>query len=145
MIDGVKRPSAWFWIVAIALLLWQAIGVYSFYEHLARGPEAMGAVPTDYDRRLYASLPVWYAWVYGVATWGALASGLALVLRRKYAVALAALSLAATIVMFGWMFAATDLIAVKGVWTTYFPAVVVIVGILTFWFAWSTRARGWIA
>jgi hypothetical protein len=143
-IDG-RNPPAWFWIVTAALLPWQAMGLYSFYEHVAHGPAAMGAVPSDYDRRLFASLPGWYAWVFGVATWGALAAGLALVARRSVAVALAAVSLAAVVVMFGWMFLATDIIAAKGVWTTYFPAAIALVGLFTWWFARMARARGWIA
>lgn len=145
MAAGLGRPPRWFWIVTVGLLLWQAVGIYSFYEHVAHGPAAMGAVPSDYDRSLYASLPGWYVWIYGNATWAALASGVALALRRRLAVPLAAISLAATILMFGWMFAATDLIAVKGVWTTYFPALIIVVGIVTLWFARRARARGWIA
>ncbi|WBH16325.1 hypothetical protein [Sphingomonas radiodurans] len=140
-----RRPQAWFWVVVVLLLLWQAMGLYSFYEHVAHGPAAMGAVPTDYDRQLFASLPGWYVWVFGIATWGALATGVALILRRREAVTLAAISLLATVVMFGWMFLATDIIAAKGVWTTYFPAVIIIVGGVSLWFANMVRARGWIA
>jgi hypothetical protein len=84
-------------------------------------------------------------WVFGIATWGALAAGIALLLRRAVAVILAAVSLVATVVMFGWMFAATDIIAAKGLWTSYFPAVIVFVGIFTLWFANRAKARGWIA
>jgi hypothetical protein len=139
-----RTPPAWFWIVTIVLVLWQAMGLYSFYEHAANGPAAMGAVPTDYDRRLFASLPPWYVWVFAIATWGALASGVALLVRRAVAVILATISLFAVIIMFGWMFVATDIIAAKGVWTTYFPAAIFLVGGFTIWFANIARARGWI-
>lgn len=138
------RPPTWFWIVVALLLLWQATGLYSFYEHVAHGPEAMGAVPTDYDRKLYASLPGWYVWVFAIATWAALGSGVALLLRRGLAVPLAVISLVAVVVMFGWFFAATDIVAAKGVWTTYFPAVIFLAGAFTVWFAGTARTRGWI-
>lgn len=141
---AVRRAPPWFWIVTALLLLWQAMGLFSFYEHVANGPEAMGAVPSDYDRQLFASLPGWYNWIFAVATWGALASGVALLLRRGMAVVLAAVSLAGVVVMFGWMFLATDIIAAKGVWTTYFPAAIFIVAVFTLWFARRARARGWI-
>ena len=54
------------------------------------------------------------------------------------------MSLIAIVVMFGWMFLATDIIAAKGIWTTYFPAMIFIVGLFTIWFARRARARGWI-
>ena len=139
-----RTPPAWFWIVATALLLWQAMGLYSFYEHVAHGAAAMGAVPGEYDRRLYASLPSWYVWVFGIATWGAVAAGVALLARHALAGILAAISLVATIVRFGWMFAATDIIAAKVVWTAYFPALIVFVGLFTLWFGARARTRGWI-
>ncbi len=139
-----RRAPPWFWIVTLLLLLWQAMGLLSFYEHVTNGAEAMGAVPSDYDRQLIASLPRWYDWVYAVATWGGLAAGIALVLRRAIAVPLAIVSLAAIVVMFGWMFLATDIIAMKGWWTTYFPAAIFAIGAFTLWFAMTAKARGWI-
>lgn len=139
-----QTPPTWFWIVAVLLLLWEAMGLYSFYDHLANGPAAMGDVPSDYDRQLMASLPRWYVWVFGIATWGGLASAIALLARRGVAVMLAAISLVAVVVMFGWMFLATDIIAVKGVWTTYFPALIFVIGLFGLWFANLSRARGWI-
>lgn len=138
------KPPMWFRIVAVLLVLWELMGVWSCYEHVVHGPAAMGAVPSDYDRRLFASLPGWYAFVYGIATLGGLAAGIALLARQGAAVGLAGISLAATVVMFGWMFVATDIIAAKGVWTTYFPALIILVGALTLWLASAARARGWI-
>lgn len=140
-----RRVPGWFVPVAILLVLWAAMGIWSFYEHVAHGPAAMGAAPSDYDRRLFAALPGWYRWVFGVATWGGLAAAIALVVKRAVAVPLAAISLAAVVVMFGWMFLATDIIAVKGVWTTYFPALIVLVAAIQLWLARRAAARGWIA
>ncbi len=138
------KPPTWFWIAGVLLLLWELMGVWSFYEHTMNGPNAMGAQATDYDRALFASLPGWYSFVFGVATLGGLFAVIALLRRHSSAVGLAGISLAATVLMFGWMFLATDIIAVKGVWTTYFPAVIIILGVLTLWFASSAKARGWI-
>jgi hypothetical protein len=140
-----RSPPVWFWIVAVLLLLWEAVGLYSFYGHVAHGPAAMNAEPSDYDRRLFAGLPGWYVWVFGVATWGALATGVALLARRAVALIFAVVSLVAVAVMFGWMFLATDIIAAKGVWTAYFPALIFLVALFTWWFAARARARGWIA
>jgi hypothetical protein len=138
------KPPLWFWVVGILLLLWEAMGVFSTYQHVTVGPEAMGPA-TDYDRRLYASLPTWYNAVYAVATVGGLVAAIALLVRSRLAVIFAAVSLVAVVVMFGWMFLATDIVAAKGVWTTYFPTVIFAVALFALWFARTAQARGWIA
>ena len=139
-----NRPPRWFGPVLIVLLLWGAMGLWSFYAHVTQGPQAMGAQPTAYDRRLYASLPGWYVWVFGIATWGGLAATVALAVRRAVAVPLALLSVVAIVAMFGWMFLATDIVAAKGVWTTGFPALILAVGVYQWWLARRARRRGWI-
>jgi hypothetical protein len=49
------------------------------------------------------------------------------------------------IAMFGYVFAATDLIAVKGVVVaTAFPILIALIGIGEIWFATRARRRAWI-
>ena len=47
-----RRAPPWFWIVTLLLLLWQAMGLLSFYEHVTNGAEAMGI--SDETRSLEA-------------------------------------------------------------------------------------------
>lgn len=140
-----SRPPGWFWLVAVLLVVWQVIGVWSWWAHWQQGPRAMGATPTDYDLRYHAALPGWYVWLYALATFSALAGGVLLLMRQALAVPVLVVSLLATMAMFGYTFLATDLIAAKGVWTVYFPAFIVAVGVLSVLFARSARRRGWIA
>ena len=137
------KPPVWFVIVAVLLTLWDAIGVYACIQQFRLGAEAMGPA-TDYDRALYASLPAWYNWVYALAVGAGLLAGIALLARSALAVPLAAVSLLAAVVQFGWLFATTDIVAVKGVWTTYFPLFIIALGVFALWFARLARARGWI-
>lgn len=139
-----QRPPSWFWVIAFLLLLWEMMGLWSFYAHVAHGPEAMGAQPTAYDRRLYASLPRWYNLVFGVATWGGFAGAAALLLRRRISVPLNIASLIGVVVMFGWMFLMTDIIVAKGIWTTYFPAAIFVISVFALWLSRMALARGWI-
>ncbi|WP_375396862.1 hypothetical protein [uncultured Sphingomonas sp.] len=138
------RPPAWFWIVAVLLVLWEAMGVFSCIQQFRLGAEAMGPA-TNYDRALYASLPVWYNYAYAVATFGGLLGGLALLLKEARAVILFWISLIAVLVMFGYLFATTDIIAHKGAGTVLpFPIVIALVGAFSIWFATMARARRWI-
>lgn len=133
----------WFRIVVMLLVLWGAMGVFACIQQFRLGAEAMGAA-TDYDRALYASLPVWYNAVYAVATGCGLIGALALFFRSVLAIPLLVISLVAIVVQFGWLFATTDMIAVKGVWTTYFPLFIFAVAVFALWLARLARRRGWI-
>lgn len=116
-----SSPPKWFRIAAIVLILWGLIGCVSLYMHFAVGP---GPDASAYDRQLYHGLPGWMSFVYVGAVAFGLAGSIALLLRRRSAVPLSIVSLILVLIQFGWMFLATDIIAVKGVWVTYFPMLV---------------------
>jgi hypothetical protein len=138
-----QRPPGWFWWVSALLVLWGLLGCYFCVRQFLYGADAMG--PADaYQRMLYASLPGWYDYVYAVATGAALLGGLALLRRAIAARALFVVSALAVIVQFGWLFAATDLIAAKGPATAIFPLVILGVAVCSIRFAAKARRHGWI-
>ncbi len=139
------RPPVWFWIVAILLLLWGLSGVFACVQQWRLGPEAMGPA-TNYDRILYARIPAWYNLVYAVATVGGMLAAVALLARSRWAETLFVVSLIAVVVMFGWLFAATDIIAVKGPATVLpFPIFIAAVAAFGIWLSRLARQREWIA
>jgi hypothetical protein len=138
------KPPFWFWIAATLFALWGLMGVGACIQQLRLGAEAMGPA-TEYDRALYASLPGWYNIVYAVATGAGFVASLAMLLRRRIAVPLFALSLLAVLVQFGWLFAATDIVAAKGAGTVLpFPLFIAAVAVVQLWVGWRAEARGWI-
>ena len=144
MASTAYKPPAWFWAIAIILLLWSLMGVFACIQQFRLGAEAMGPA-TDYDRALYASMPAWYNWVYAVAVGAGAAGAVALLLRRALARPLFVVSLIFVVIQFGYLFATTDIITAKGVWTTYFPLFIAAVGIFEIWFAGLAIRRGWLA
>ncbi|MFL9841999.1 hypothetical protein ABS767_13575 [Sphingomonas sp. ST-64] len=125
----------------MVLILWGLLGCASLYMHFALGPE-FDPNATDYDRQLYASLPIWLNIVYVAAVSCGLIGAIELLVRNRGAVLLSALSVVLVTIQFGWMFLATDIIAVKGVWTTYFPALIIAVQLFQLWFASRAKGRG---
>lgn len=136
-------PPKWFWAAAALIVLWGVVGVTSFYSDLTMNADSIAGMD-DYDRQLYLSRPSWLNIVYGLATWGGLLGGVALLMRRRIAFALFVVSLAAVLAQFGWAFGATDLIAVKGAGTTVLPIVILIIAIFQIWFALAAARRGWL-
>lgn len=140
-----NRAPVWFWIIAIVLLLWETIGVYACVTQVQMGAASWPA-GMEYDRRIYLSMPFWYNGVYALATVSGLLGALLLVLRRALAVPFTIVSLVAIVVMFGYVFATTDMIVHKGfVQAAGFPVVIFLLGVLAVWVSRKGAARGWIA
>src|SRR3546814_2911225 len=90
---------------------------------------------TQYYRQLYAALPGWYNGVYAIAVGAGLLGSFALLARSAMARWLFVLSLIAIIVIFGYLFLATDVIAVKGAAATLpFPILIALIAIFAIWF-----------
>ena len=141
---GVK-PPVWFWIVALLLVLWEGYGVYMCVDQFQHGAHSAGWDPSPYGEALYAKLPVWYNYVYAIATFGGLLGALALVLKERRAAILFTISLIAALVNFGYLFAATDLIAHEGPAKSFpVPAMVVVVTLFAIWFSRLAAGKGWI-
>lgn len=140
-----QKPATWFWIVAVILLLWGLAGLFAYYMHMTVDAKALAAM-SDYDRSAYQNLPSWFSYVYALAVLPAVAGSLALLARSKLAWPLYAVSLIGVILQFGWVFGATDLIAVKGAAATVpFPLFILLMAVVQLWLAGIAIRRRWIA
>lgn len=140
-----QKPPSWFVPIAVLLVVWGVAGCTSLYLHVAFGP-ALDPNATDWDRAFYNALPLWLTLDFGVAVGAGLLGSLALLTRSKMAVPLYIVSLVAVVVQFGYVFAATGLLAHKGVVETVpFPLFIAAVGIFQIWFAKRAERRGWIS
>jgi hypothetical protein len=144
MATAPRTAPLWFRVAAVLLIAWGMAGVFACVQQFRLGAEAMGPA-TDYDRRLIASLPVWYNPLYAVATGAGLLGALALLTRSRVAVPLLAVSLVAVAAQFGYMFLATDLLAAEGAGATVpFPLFIAVVALLALGLSRTAARRGWI-
>lgn len=137
------RPR-WFVVLTAVLLLWAVAGLASFVAHVLVG-EQMAAQQGAWDLDYYRALPAWFAWDYGLATLAALAGALALWMRSRLASMLYVVSLIAVVIQFGYVFAATDLLAHKGAAATVpFPLFIALMGGVQIAVAQLAARRGWV-
>jgi hypothetical protein len=138
------RAPTWFRVIAVVLVLWGLMGCFAAFQQIRHGADAIGD-PTPYDRALFASLPAWYNPLYAVATVSGLLGAIALLVRSRAALPLYTVSLVAVIIQFGWTFAATDLLAVKGAAETVpFPLVIALVALGAVLLSRHAVRRRWI-
>ncbi|MEG3125637.1 hypothetical protein [Sphingomonas sp. GB1N7] len=140
-----NKAPFWFWILGVLILLWGMMGVAAFYMDLMTTPAQLAKM-SAYDQKLLASRPSWFMWLYGASVWSGLFGAIALLLRSGTARPLFWVSLVTVVVMFGYILAKTDMIAVKGFTAAAgFPIVIVVIAAFQIWFAGHARQRDWIS
>lgn len=139
-----RPPPMWFWIVSAILLLWALAGLAAFYVHVTIDAAALAAM-SDYDRGAYQALPGWFNVAFALATWPAVAGAAALLMRSRLAYPLYLASLIGVVIQFGYVFLATDLIAVKGAAATVpFPLFIFVMALVQLWFTRAAMRRSWL-
>lgn len=142
-IASARRPTS-FWVIAVAALLWNLLGLAMWYLQVSMTPEAIAALPAD-QRQLYENAPPWVNAAFGVAVFGGVFGALALLLKKRWAVALFAVSLLGLLVQLVSVFALTPALAVLGPSALAMPVVLVLIAVFLLWYARRAAARGWIA
>ena len=141
-ISRTARPL-WFVIVATLLLLWAAMGCFACVQQWRLGADTMFPGDVAYHR-LYAALPGWYNVCYAIGVATGLFGAIGLLARQSWARPMYIASLAAVVVQYGYTFAATDMIALKGPTTFVFPVLIAAIGAFAIWLSTLARRRGWI-
>ena len=132
-----------FRVVSILALLWNLLGVAMFFLQTGMTAEDIAALP-EAQRVVYEAMPSWLAVFYGLSVFAGALGSLGLVLRRRWAMPLFAVSLAAVLVQMSAIYALTPAWQASG--ASGLPMTLVIVGIAVFLFWYARRAskRGWL-
>lgn len=144
MMDDTRftpRPlQKWFWIGAVAVLLFMLAGVAGYFVTVTT---PIDQLPADQQAKM-AAMPGWQTAVYAIAIWTGLLGAIALIVRRRWAVPLLLLSLIGAIGTF-LPFAIVPQVRELGTAGDWVAAVIVI-GLcwVSFWFARSSQQRGWL-
>lgn len=131
---------AWYWLAAVACLLFEGAGAYLFAESLTLDPATL---PLD-QRAVYQATPQWMTIAWAVAIGAGLLGAVGLVLRRRFAEPMLLVSLLAVAVQFSGIFLVRQLREL----TPEDHLVLPIVILLFAYGFWQTsklaRARGWL-
>lgn len=93
------NPPIWYWVAAIAAVLFECLGAIFYLAEVRLTPEQIATLPLDQAAMLSAR-PSWYYAAFGVAVWVGLAGTAGLLLRRTWAVPALLVSLIAVFVQF---------------------------------------------
>ena len=128
------------WLIGVIALLFNAIGVFDFVMYMAQGAKYLTSAGMTPDQIAhYQQMPGWMTLVWAVGVFGAFLASILLLLRRKLALPVFVLSLAAFLVSLLYTYVLTNGGAVMGQQMAITSAV--IAGLLVF-FAGYSRFMG---
>ena len=144
MEDVKNKIPGWFWLVAIFFLLWNLMGVMSFYAHVFISEEALAALP-DNERVLYGEYPFWTTVVFAIAVFFGFFGSLGLLLKKKWAKLAFIISLCGIVPQMIHNVFFTKSMEVYGPGqAATMPVLVVVFGILLIWFSKYSIDKGWL-
>ena len=140
---GATAVPAWFWIVAIAALLFELLGCFFYFVEVRMSAADIAALPLD-QAAMLAARPSWYYAAFGIAVWVGVAGAVLLLLRRRWAVWALLISLVAAIVQFSSVLIVPEMRAMTPSDALFVPITVIIVAYAFWQFSKLAGGRGWL-
>lgn len=143
MTTNLEKPPVWFWVVSIAALLWNLLGVGAYLSDAFMSVEDLGKMTQDY-RSLYESRPAWVTGAYAIAVWAGALGCIGLLMRKKWARTLLLISLIGILAQQVYQFFMSNTFEVLGSEAMLLPGMVTVIGILLVLFAKRAEKKGYI-
>jgi hypothetical protein len=141
MTDASTKAPWHLWLVGVFAALFNAIGVFDFVMSMAQGAEYQASAGMTPDQIAhYQQMPGWMMVVWAVGVFGAFLASILLLLRRKLAWPVFAVSLAAFLVSLFYTYVLTNGGAVMGQQMAITSAV--IAGLLVLFIGYSRAMAG---
>ena len=139
----MKIPKR-FWVVAIFFLLWNIMGVFSFFAHTFISEEALAALP-DNEKELYGDYPIWTTIVFAIAVFFGFFGSLGLLLKKRWSKLAFIISLCAIIPQMIHNVFFTKSMDVYGPGqAATMPIMVVVSGFFLIWFSKYAINQNWL-
>jgi len=130
------------WIIGVVSLLWNGMGAFDYLMTQTRNAAYMGQF-TPEQLEYYYGFPAWAVSAWAIAVWGAVLGSILLLARRRLAVPVFAVSLAAMVVTTIYNFVLSDGLAIMdGVGPLIFSIMIFLVAVGLLVYARAMAGRG---
>lgn len=140
----MTKPSIWYWIICVLLLLWNCIGGFDFIMTQTQNAEYLADYPPemlDY----WAAFPLWADAAWALAVFGAILGWILMLLRKSLAVPVFVLSFVGFILTQIYvMISGGSAMQVEylGAGAYAFTALIFILAVFAIWYARRAKAKG---
>jgi hypothetical protein len=131
---------AWFRIVALVAIVWNAFGVVMYLSSVGMFGDPLQGL-SDAERAIASGIPASITAAFAIGTFAGLAGSLGLVLGRRWAWPLLLLSLVALLILECWIVFLSRAVELHGIAV---PVAVTVGALLLAWLAYHARERGWL-
>ena len=107
------NTPTWFKVVAVLALLWNLLGCLAFFSDLRLSPEDLAKLP-EAQQALYAARAGWAVAATAIAVFGGVLGSIGLLVRKKWAFPVFALSLLGILIQDFGLFVLADGMEVAG-------------------------------
>ena len=140
----LHKIPVWYWIATVFFLLWNIMGVVSFFYHVFLPEEYFNALPEN-QKALFSQYPLWTKIAFAMAVFGGLIGTIGLITRRKWARKYFIISLIGIIPQMIHSLYFTDTIEIHGPREAFLmPIMIVVIGIFLICFSNSCIKKGWL-
>ncbi|WP_299436816.1 hypothetical protein [uncultured Aquimarina sp.] len=141
--NTTNKLPIWFWIIGIIALIWNIMGVMAYLGQAYMTEEILNAM-TEADQNFYNNQPAWVTAVFAIAVFSGLLGCVALLLKKKLAILLFAISFLAVIAQQVYNFVIQDFIELTGQ-RLYMPILVIVICAFLLWFSRFSKSKNWIS
>ena len=134
-------PPVWFWVISIIALLWYLMDMSAFYMRVFMTDDVMKAMPEN-QQHLYRNMPLWVNIVFAGEVFGGALGCVGLLLRKKWALPLFAVSILGVLSQTFHIYFLSDAISTMGTPAVVMPLVAILIGIGMIVLAKSAISKG---
>ena len=139
MTNSSVKPPVWFWIISIAALVWNGMGVMVYLTRAFATDEMIAQMTPEQQAQFNVEYPAWVTAAFALAVFCGALGSLALLLRKKWAYQLLVVSAVAAIVQHIYYFMNVEMASIV------MPIMVIVVCIFLIWFSKNAITKGWIS
>ncbi|MBL7840494.1 MAG: hypothetical protein JNJ75_10165 [Cyclobacteriaceae bacterium] len=130
MTTATTKPPVSFWIVSILALLWNLMGVMAYINIVTGASNEM---------------PKWVTAAFAVAVWGSTLGCILLLLRKRFAKPVFAVSLAGILVQMTHVLVISKSYETTGPGGAIMPIMIILIGGFLVWYSRYAAEKGWLS
>ena len=138
-----RSPPVWFWVISVVALLWYLMDTSALFMRIFMTDEAIKAMPEN-QRHLYQNIPLWVNIVFACEVFGGTLGCIGLLLRKKWALPLFAVSILGVLGQTSNIWFLTDAVSTMGAPAVVMPLVAILIGVGMIFLAKSAISKGWL-
>ncbi len=139
-----NKPNTWYWIIAVIALIWNLMGV-SRYLMQAYNVESFRAQFNTEQMAMVDGTPAWATAVFAIAVFSGLLAAILLLLKKRLAVPLFALSLLCVLIQTIYTWVGTNAIEIfEKVDAIVMPLIVVVASIFLYFYSKGAKQKNWL-